>query len=652
MTVFSGAVGWRGRPIGLGELAGCAEILDPYGVRRTWTGEAGGCAAALIVHDRPDSPSGLATSRDGCIAVAVDAHVHGRDELASALGIDRVAACSDADLVLAGYQRWGRHVVERLNGAFAFVVVDVGRQQVVVARDHVGMRYVAVHQGPDLVAFASTALALTGFPGVGHEIDVDRAAEVIVLGYGTTRTFVAGVSSLRPGTEVQFDTTGRSERRWWLPDGVAVRDLGSLEAHAERLRAALDLAVADALDRASAPGAMLSGGLDSTSIAAVAARLLGDRRLPTYTSVPPLGWSGPHLRGWVNDERPLVELLAARTPQLAPRFVPVRGMALFEHHEPLWELGAPPCMNALNSIWVDTIYQDAAADGTDVLLDGFHGNMGFSADGPQWLAKLIRRGRLLTAASEARHWSQARGKSMVDIMRGDIIWPMLPAGYRQRRARSQRVDLLTTFIEATAIEPERLATLDLDEVLACESAPHPDGWTRDVHRFFDYSGAQSEMLTAYHGLFGIETRDPLADRRVLEEAVRQPEWWRRRDGAARAIGRAAMRDVLPPEIVERHERGMQMPDWLDRLTDRRDEVREEFEQLRDHPASRSVIDVPKLERLIAAWPERATAADEAVIRDYRCALSRALAVSRYLRWFEGRAKRVATGGPAVVVPVR
>lgn len=91
MTVFSGAVGWRGRPIGLGELAGCAEILDPYGVRRTWTGEAGGCAAALIVHDRPDSPSGLATSRDGCIAVAVDAHVHGREELASALGIDRGA---------------------------------------------------------------------------------------------------------------------------------------------------------------------------------------------------------------------------------------------------------------------------------------------------------------------------------------------------------------------------------------------------------------------------------------------------------------------------------------------------------------------------------------------------------------------------------
>jgi hypothetical protein len=95
-----------------------------------------------------------------------------------------------------------------------------------------------------------------------------------------------------------------------------------------------------------------------------------------------------------------------------------------------------------------------------------------------------------------------------------------------------------------------------------------------------------------------------------------------------------------------------MPDWFDRLTDRREEVRDEFEQLRDHPASRSVIDAPKLERLIAAWPDRTTAIDEATMRDYQCALSRALAVSRYLRWFEARARRVATGGPAVAIPVR
>lgn len=650
MTVFSGAVGWAGRPVGLRDLARVADALDPYGARRSWTGELDRCSAALIVHDRPDAPSGLAVSGDGRIAVAIDSHLHGRGDLASAVGLD--GSSSDADLVLAGYGRWGRDVIERLNGVFALVVVDLHHQRVVVARDHVGMRYVAEHHQDDLVAFASTALALTGFPGVGHELDVDRAAEVIALGYGTTRTFVSGVSSLRPGTAVQFDTSGRRDWRWWLPGGVDIDDLGSLERHAERLRATLEVAVADSLDRSASPGTMLSGGLDSTAITAVAARLRGDQRLPTYTTVPPPGWSGAQPRGWVNDERPLVELLAARIPQLAPRFIHVRGLSLFEHHEPLWELGATPSQNALNSIWVETIYQDAAADGTDVLLNGGHGNFGFSADGPLWISKLIRSGKLLTAAREARRWSEVRGKSMGKIVRGDVLWPLLPAAYRQRRAKAQGVDMLTKFIAATAIEPERLATLDLDEVLASEASPHPDGWARDIHRMFDSSGAQGEVWSAFQCLFGVETRDPLADRRVLEEAFRQPEWWRRHDGIARATCRAAIRDLLPAEIVERHEFGAQMPDWFDRLTDRREEVRDEFEQLRDHPASRSVIDAPKLERLIAAWPDRTTAIDEATMRDYQCALSRALAVSRYLRWFEARARRVATGGPAVAIPVR
>jgi asparagine synthase (glutamine-hydrolysing) len=652
MTALSGVVGWAGRPADLGDLTRVADSLDPYGVRRTWRGDLNGCAAALIVHDRLGDPSGLAVSADGQVAVAIDSHLHARSDLVAALGVDHSSTRPDAELILAGYERWGRDVVERLNGVFALVVVDLHHQRVLVARDHVGLRYVALHQQDDLVAFASTALALTGFPGVGHELDVDRAAEVVALGYGTTRTFVTGVRSLLPGTAATIDRTGRHDWRWWLPGGIEVEDLGSLDRHAERLRGALELSVADSLDRARTPGTMLSGGLDSTAITAVAARLRGDQRLPTYTSVPPPGWSGAQARGWVNDERPLVELLASQLPQLAPRFIHVRGLSLFEHHESLWELGATPSANALNSIWVDSIYQDAAADGVDVLLNGGHGNFGFSADGPLWISRLLRRGRVLTAAREARRWSEVRGKPMSKIVRGDVIWPMLPAAYRHRRAKVKGVDLLSGFIQATAIEPERLATLDLEAVLAPEAKPHPDGWNRDVHRMFDYSGAQGEAWKAFQCLLGVETRDPLADRRVLEEALRQPEWWRRHDGIARATCRAALRDLLPPEIVERHEFGAQMPDWFDRLTDRRQEVVDEFEQLRDHPASRSVIDTAKLDRLIREWPDRSTSADEATMRDYQCALSRALAVSRYLRWFEARARRVATGGSVVVLPVR
>jgi asparagine synthase (glutamine-hydrolysing) len=162
------------------------------------------------------------------------------------------------------------------------------------------------------------------------------------------------------------------------------------------------------------------------------------------------------------------------------------------------------------------------------------------------------------------------------------------------------------------------------------------------------AAAQAELYAAVRARWGIELRDPTADRRLVELAVTQPEWWRRHKGEWRAIPRAAMRDVLPTEIVDRQTLGAQQPDWLDRLTVARHEILAELEEMRDHHASYDLIDVERLDALVADWPDRSRMTDPRVVREYQLALARAVSLSRYLRWFEGRAKRVRAGGPAVV----
>ena len=136
---------------------------------------------------------------------------------------------------------------------------------------------------------------------------------------------------------------------------------------------------------------LLSGGLDSASVAAVASAQMAPRRLKSYTSVPPPGWSGSVPKGWIPDERFAVEALARRTPNLDPRFIHVRGTSLFDHQHDLWELGAVPERNPLNMVWAHECIRDAAADGVEVMLNGINGNQAFSADGPLWLAELTRR---------------------------------------------------------------------------------------------------------------------------------------------------------------------------------------------------------------------------------------------------------------------
>nr|MBA2327015.1 hypothetical protein [Actinomycetota bacterium] len=195
---------------------------------------------------------------------------------------------------------------------------------------------------------------------------------------------------------------------------------------------------------------------------------------------------------------------------------------------------------------------------------------------------------------------------------------------------------------------EHLPVDDVARLLPELVHPHPGGFTRDTGRMFLGAAAQAELYTAVSARWGIELRDPTADRRLVELAVTQPEWWRRHKGEWRAIPRAAMRDVLPTEIVDRQTLGAQQPDWLDRLTVARHEILAELEEMRDHHASYDLIDVERLDALVADWPDRSRMTDPRVVREYQLALARAVSLSRYLRWFEGRAKRVRAGGPAVV----
>ncbi len=649
MTALCGAIWWRRHGSGDGNLAGVQEILAPYGRRQTWVGDAGPCAVELGVQEsdqRAGPGRAMVEGAGGTLVVCADSHLHRPDQLARRLGVG--TASSDAGLVLAAYQRWGRSFLQQLSGSFALAIVDRRRGGVLLARDHSGSRPLAVHEGDGVVAFATTALALTGFPGVGHALDLDRALEVMLLAYSTSRTFVRGVQTVQPGSAMWIGGGGSRTWRWWLPEELPVSETGSLRTHASALRESLEEAVGCSLADARKVGVMLSGGLDSTSVATLAARQLAPDLLTSYTSVPPAGWSGPTPRGWIPSEQFAVEALARRASNLRPRFVDAEAGSLFGHSEALWELGSPPVRNPMNMVWVLACYQQAADEGIDVLLSGSAGNVAFSADGALWLVELARRGRFLELAREAWTFSRAFDTSMVKVVRGDLLAHLLPGLKRRREVRSGS-DPLTQWLGATAVHPDRLADVDLRTVLPELTDPHPRGFTRDTGRLFLNGAAQAELYAAVGARWGVELRDPTSDRLLVELAVTQPEWLRRHHGEWRAIARAAMRDALPPEIVDRPTSGAQQPDWFDRLSSARAEVGDELEAVRSHPASCEVIDVARLDRLVADWPDRSRMADPRVIGEYQLALSRALVLSRYLRWFEDRARRVRTGGPAVVV---
>jgi asparagine synthase (glutamine-hydrolysing) len=203
-------------------------------------------------------------------AVVFDGQLYNREELAASLGDEPGAAADDADVVLRAYRRWGEEALRRVQGVFALLVWDAAGETLLAVRDRLGvvpLFYANVGGG---LVFSRSLAAVVRHPDVPGE--VSRVALACLLahhGAATEETFYTAVKRVPPGHVLKARRGGRELRRWWDPspksqaDWVRADELG-------RFDELLEQAVGRCTGRGPA-AVFLSGGFDSTSIAAVAA---------------------------------------------------------------------------------------------------------------------------------------------------------------------------------------------------------------------------------------------------------------------------------------------------------------------------------------------------------------------------------------------
>lgn len=625
MTPICGVVGVDGRPVGARDLAGVMDALRPLGPAEAsaWSGRAGRVTVAL-------GASQPARSADGALCVVADATLDCRADLTARLG--GTTGPTDAELILAAYERWGERCLDALSGAFAFAVADARRGGVLVARDQLGVRPLSVHHGRGLVAFATTALSLCSLDAVGHELDHERVGEWLALLGDTERTFVAGVETLPAGHCEWIAEHGPRRRRYWSVEPDRFVERASAEAYASELRAALDDAVERRLPSAGL-GVLLSGGLDSTAVAATAARLRPDLPIRTYTAVPSPGWSGPTAPGFDADESPVVRAVASMHANLDPRFVGGGTAPMLAAHDASFAAGSPPPRNPCNELWLREAQRLAGSDGVSTLLTGARGNAFFSADDPFWVAALLARGRFGFAARELRA-SVAHGVAPREL----ALHLLPPVGRRMLRGARSR-------LTGGAVRDDlHFAGPPLADVVLRHASVSDPPTRRSLRlrllRAAEWSGYAAEVALVRDTLAGVRTLDPTGDVRLVSVCATQPPWARRSGGRTRVVARDALADRLPVSVTERTRRGAQLPDWLEHVTARRGELVRELEAAREHALSRELLDLDAVDRALRDWPDpaRLRAQFDRTTWTYRFDLPRALLMSRYLRFFGARAQ--------------
>lgn len=589
---------------------------------------------ATLPEDRHDH--GPVTGGGGRWTLVADVRLDNRAELREALGIEcsRMASLSDAALVMAAVERWQSAAISRLVGDFALALWDRERSSLLLARDFLGQRPLHYHCGAGFFAFASMAKGLHALPEVPHAPDGRTVAAFVALIPETgSESFFAGVEKVRAGHIVTINRDSVRSERWWRPAVQQLR-LKDTDEYSEALRDHFDRAVADRLRGArDGVASHLSAGLDSGTVTATAARLLAPTggRVTAFTAVPRAGFAASDAE-IIPDEGPHAASLAAMYPNIEHVIVPNGGspLANLDRHFMLHER---PVLNLCNVVWAHRIKDLARERGLRILLTGGCGNMSISYDGMPLLSELASRGRLLRLASLS--WSLVRQGTRIGTVAAQTVGPFLPPSLWRAISRIRgRGRKLTDY---TAINPDSVETRRVIELAAqrgLDSSYRPRRNAIEarlwVLRRIDPGNYNKGNLAGW----GLDIRDPTADRRLIEYCLSVPLDQYLRGGRRRALARHAFADRLPQMILDERRKGYQAADWYEGLTSARRDISDELDRIAAAGQAGDAIDVVRLKNLVGDWPS-AGWTRQSTVDQYRLALLRGVSAGHFVRKASG-----------------
>jgi asparagine synthase (glutamine-hydrolysing) len=570
----------------------------------------------LLPEDRHDR--GPVIGADGSALVA-DLRLDNREELGAALGLapPALAGLSDAGLLSRALVEWGESALDRLIGDYAFAWCK--GERLLLARDILGRRPLHYHEGSGFFAFASMAKGLHALPAVPYAADEQSMANfVALLPENGARTFFAGIAKVPPGQLVTVDRRGVRARPFWRPR-LAPLKLARAEDYHEALRAELDRAVRAQLRGAeSLVASQLSAGLDSSAVTATAARLTPGKVI-AFTSVPQGGYYGPARRGTIPDEGPLAAATAALYANVEHVTVAAGTFHPLADIDRMFLLFERPVLNLVNFGWVGATLEGARARGCRVMLTGSFGNQTISYGGMDVLAQWLRRGRLVRLAREA--YALHRGGSRVGTIASQTLGPFLPPpvwkAIERVRGRGRE---LTDF---TMIRPEAAASVE-----AWDFRTRLDGVAARLEHMgrVDFGNYVKGQL----GGWGIDSRDPTTDRRLIEFCLSVPAEQFVSRGMTRALARQAFADRLPSEVTGEVRKGYQAPDWHEGMAMGLGDIRAELRRIASVPGAAALVDLPRMERMLDQWPIGGWHRPEIFI-PYRVALLRGVSAGHFLR---------------------
>ncbi|MFC5722927.1 asparagine synthase (glutamine-hydrolyzing) [Streptomyces gamaensis] len=440
---------------------------------------------------------------------------------------------SDTEVVLHAYLEWGEAFTERLNGMYAFAVWDARTEELLLVRDRMGIKPLYYYPTPDGVLFGSEPKAILANPAVRPALDAEGLAELIGFTKTPGHAVYKGMRELPPGHTLRVRAGGSRLHRYWALEAREHTD--DLDTTIEHVRDLLEDIIARQLVADVPVGTLLSGGLDSSVITALAARERAAAGAePVKSFALDFARHAEHFEA--NDWRgtpdtPFAEALARhagsdhRVVTLPPDALldPAARRAVMTARDLPFDLGdGDTSLYLLFKAVREHCTVALSGESADEVFGGyrwFHHPDSVAADTFPWLAPPFGSGIS----------GPGSGPTEALLDRG-LLEKIDLRGYRAQRYRDA-----------------------LAEVPHIEGAPPVERRMREIGylhltRFVQWMLDRKDRASM---AVGLEVRVPFCDHRLVEYVFNTPWSMKTFDGREKSLLRAATRDVLPAEIADR-----------------------------------------------------------------------------------------------------
>ncbi|MFJ7081875.1 asparagine synthase (glutamine-hydrolyzing) [Streptomyces griseus] len=446
----------------------------------------------------------------------------------------RFTGSGDGETALHAYLEWGAGFLTRLEGLFAIAVWDVRSQELLLARDRLGVKPLSYYPTRDGVLFGSEPKAILAHPDVEPVVDADGLRELFAHSRKPGTAVFRGVREVVPGHALIVRRPGKQERRYWsLP---ARQHTDSLENTITTVRGLLADAVASHL-RADVPvGAMLSGGIDSSALTALAHRNLagGAGSLQSFSV---------NFTGYTEN---------------------------FEPHPTMRSTPDAP-FAALASQYIGSQHSEILLDTTALTDPQVHAAALRSQDAPSPLGDMdVSLIQFFARLREAGFTAVLSGETADEVFNG-YFW-----AYDQKHSNSQTFPWVS-FERGHDAAAGGLGTSMIDRQLrkqldflgyadqhyrdALTEVPHIDGdhpaerRAREVTylaltRWAPTHLDRADRMSMAHG---VQLRPPFCDRALVEYVYNVPAAMKRVDGVEKSLLRSAVADLLPDAVLHRRK---------------------------------------------------------------------------------------------------